>query len=366
MTGKMRPNNDRMRAISLALGGGVTAAVATMFIPTALLETITGVTGFSELVPAAAAPLGDTAQAIIAFIGGAIVLLLLLGFGLRKQGVTAAKTTRSEQSETTKSAPNLGERLNEFKDRFGKFPRLQIPWQRKENIITDLQDLPRLRNNDTHPDAPARRPISALVDLAETNLVPSPPIIAKASSMAETVMPATPLETSMPFPDKAPFLDETTSPKSGPASEEAVSIDAISIHPVEPNKLSRNQIGSKPKSAPAVSQSQDQPSLAEMVAQMEIAVALRKQQLQDLEQVAVELALRKVATGTVANAGADVHTGAEDQRAAEHEQNDRAVQPERALLEIVPNSDQRKDDDEMDAALHAALETLERMNRTAG
>ena len=67
---KSMPSNQ-MKALTMAMAGATVAAVATMFVPASMLEGLTGATGLSEIVPPAAAPLGDTARALIAFAAGA-------------------------------------------------------------------------------------------------------------------------------------------------------------------------------------------------------------------------------------------------------------------------------------------------------
>ena len=69
-----------IRALVIALGGAILTSVIAMFIPVSAFESITGATGFSELVPATGAPLGDTARAIIAFGFGALTFAALAMF----------------------------------------------------------------------------------------------------------------------------------------------------------------------------------------------------------------------------------------------------------------------------------------------
>jgi hypothetical protein len=57
--------NSQVKAVAMAMAGATLAAVSTMFVPVAILESVTGATGLSELIPAARAPLGDTARALM-------------------------------------------------------------------------------------------------------------------------------------------------------------------------------------------------------------------------------------------------------------------------------------------------------------
>ena len=76
--------NRQMRSLSIAMGASIIAAAATMFVPVNVLESITGATGLSEIVGAAAAPLGDKARALIAFGAGALTLAAMTVMLLRK------------------------------------------------------------------------------------------------------------------------------------------------------------------------------------------------------------------------------------------------------------------------------------------
>ena len=58
--------DHQTQAVAMATGGAAIAAIAAMFVPTGIWETLTGSTGVSEMIPATAAPLGDTARALIA------------------------------------------------------------------------------------------------------------------------------------------------------------------------------------------------------------------------------------------------------------------------------------------------------------
>jgi hypothetical protein len=99
--------------------------------------------------------------------------------------------------------------------------------------------------------------------------------------------------------------------------------------------LVEDTIALAPNTAPLVTD--EQPSLSDLVAQFEQAIEIRKVKLADLEAVASQLT-------TSASAPAP------------------AVPAPRPPLEAVPASRTNDEDDEMDAALNAALATLQRMN----
>jgi hypothetical protein len=299
----------------MAMGGAVVAAVATMFIPAAVLEGITGSTGLSELFPAAAAPLGDTARALIAFCAGVFTLAILAFVLLRQDGAP----TRTPIADPYATAP-LDDAVS-LKDRLAriKLPQIsmpKMPWVKGEDDITDLADLPKLKNGDIHPDAPARRPLSATQDL---------PVLDLAEVVVELPEVATPVEAGVaPVPAATPFVEAASTYTAAPA----VALDT-------------------------------QPSLAEMVAQLEAAVTERQKQLAELEVVAAQLAAKRPSMSE-----APVETAA-----VEHVEiiPDSAIsiepaRAERPPLEAVPASPVKED--EMDSALAAALATLHRMNGT--
>ena len=61
--------------------------------------------------------------------------------------------------------PSLGDAARHYLEQIGAEAR------RGAGDITDLEDLPKLRSGDAHPDAPPRRPFSANRDLAEPEMV---------------------------------------------------------------------------------------------------------------------------------------------------------------------------------------------------
>lgn len=296
----------QIKALVVAFAGAALAAVATMFVPAAMLESLTGATGLSELVPAAAAPLGDTARALIAFAAGALTLAILAYLLLRQQSASGVE----QESALIDEAPES----SSFKDRLARIALPKMPWTKGEDDITDLADLPKLRNNDAHPDAPPRRPLSAHQDLPVLDLA----------------------EVAIAEPD----IEET-------AQVEAEEIEIVP--PVEHYSSKASQAVEEPVAevAPAIAD-EVQPTLAEMVSQLEAAVAERKQQLNELEAVAAQLGVGQV-TNHVA------------EQPVKDEQVIERVSASRPPLEAVPASVK---DDDMDSALAAALATLHRMNGT--
>ena len=320
--------NRQMRSLSIAMGASIIAAAATMFVPVNVLESITGATGLSEIVGAAAAPLGDKARALIAFGAGALTLAAMTVMLLRKDAGLINDDVEVVAAAGFAPLPGIveddddgagdgdGEPLSLMERLFRlRLPALSLPkmpWVKGEDDITELGDLLKLRNGDIHPDAPPRRPLSATQDL---------PVLDLVEMQIEG------------FAEKQP--------------EALVEVDAVVLPSAAYEPL-----------APVEHAASDfQPSLAEMVAQLESAVNQRQQQLAALEIVAAQLAVEKPAEDVavplemqVPDVVADVETLPEPARA------------ERPPLEAVPTSPEKQDD--MDAALAAALATLHRMNGT--
>jgi hypothetical protein len=314
---KMRKSvpNNQIKALAMAMGGATVAAAATMFVPVGILEGITGSTGLSELVPSAAAPLGDTARAMIAFGAGAFTLAILAYLLLRQDGASAPRVAPSIPASEwagDDEAPSLMDRLARIKLPAMALPKM--PWTKGESDITELADLPKLRNGDSHPDAPARRPLIASQDLPILDLAELPEVIIEP---------------------------ETT----------IAEVAAVIVTP-EPKQLAA--IKPEPTSVTDVA-----PTLADMVAQLEAAVSERQKQLAELEAVATELAASRpiIQRGVI-----DEQQRPEVEIIAESEIRVEPPRYERPPLEAVPSVSVK--DDDMDSALAAALATLHRMNAT--
>jgi len=132
-----------------ALGAGLAVVLVALLIPVGMLEDIVWNSGIAALVPAAAPPLGNTARALLALIGGGIVaavswsgLFLLFGPGGWLEPSATPRSTAAPAAGASKST---------------------VAW--------DDDRAPTLRRADAHPDAPARRPLMAK-DLG----VPMPPV----------------------------------------------------------------------------------------------------------------------------------------------------------------------------------------------
>ncbi|MGQ0590116.1 MAG: hypothetical protein ACT4N8_11405 [Sphingosinicella sp.] len=129
-------NADR-NALDLPVAAlaGLSVAFAAFTIPADLLAEAVGASGLPNLLEAAQPPLGTTARIALA-VAGALGTFFAAFLLLR------------------------------WLDRFGARPAPRIAPAAESEA-----ESPRLRKRDTHPDAPARRPISATRDLGE----PAPP-----------------------------------------------------------------------------------------------------------------------------------------------------------------------------------------------
>ena len=300
--------NRQMRSMGLALGASILAAVATMFVPVSVLESVTGSSGLSELVPATAAPLGDTARALIAFGAGALTLAILAVALLRQNNISPARNVAAVPADIVEEDDRIF--ASSLKERISKIELPRMPWIKGDDDITELSDLPRLRGGDVHPDAPARRPLSAILDL--------------------------------PVFDLTERVVEPTGEEAEPA-EPAEAVKQFASGGLEP--LMRSV--ARPVAV------ETQPTLAEMVAQLEASVAQRQQQLAELEIVATNLAATKAQP---------VEEIELPSAAIETEAPTEVLRPEWRPLGMVSNTQEEPDD--MDEALAAALATLHRMNGT--
>jgi hypothetical protein len=240
--------DHQTKAMVMAVGGAAIASVAAMLLPVGLWETLTGSTGISEMIPATAAPLGDTARAMIAFSVGALTFAVLALMLLRRKDTVKVAPARAQEpvyyqiedepEGDEEPAPSLIARLKERASGF-------IEARRGAAEISGLEDLPKLRSGDAHPDAPPRRPLLATRDLAD----PEPEVLVQ--------------------PAEEPIVEAEE-----PAAEVEMAVETV-----------------VPQDIPAEISSA---SLAEMVDRLETALAERDQKLSQLESLIGEEAAAKV------------------------------------------------------------------------
>lgn len=157
----------------MALGGGIAAALVVATLPHVYLENMVGATGLSEIIPAAAPPLGNTARGLIALVAGlvsasAIYIFLnhkpkFLGGGSDMGlAIRNNETTESTHDDAAVKSRFAVPRLNWSAKSLTKF--LKKP-KKSAGQVRELMDLPDVRSADRHPDAPTRQPIFASSDL---------------------------------------------------------------------------------------------------------------------------------------------------------------------------------------------------------
>jgi hypothetical protein len=342
--------NAQTRTLAMAGGGAIVAAAVTMFLPKALLEGITGATGLSELFPSTAAPLGDTARALIAFGTGVLTFAILAILLSKKNGLAPkmAETTVTKdvphvfESSKAVSYENasadpagvslIGQLRGKVVDMFARV--------RSKGEITDLADLPKLRNRDIHPDAPARRPISANRDIG---------------GVGSEVVAAVPT-VDMPYAQSAPAPVAVEQPAAiAPAAVEPVFVAPVVETPVVETGIA------EPTAAASDQTSHSEPaSLAAMVDHLEAVLAARKAQLEQLEDIARRAVAESAARDSVAIPASEVMADPAAQ-AVDHQYDDQPVS-ERRLEAVEPTGDALSRPRNGDDALRSALETLHRMN----
>ncbi|MGL5837726.1 MAG: hypothetical protein ACRCY3_04420 [Sphingorhabdus sp.] len=314
-----RKFDSQTRAIVMAMGGAAVAAVVAMFIPVGIWETLTGSTGISEMIPATAAPLGDTARALIAFgfasLTFAILSLMLLRRHAPMRSVSVPpsvyETATRPVEEEDEASSSL---MSRIKDRISAFAETR----RGAANIEGLEDLPKLRSSDTHPDAPPRRPLLATRDLAD----PEPTV---EGGMAEAPKPMVVAGTAL-------------------ASERAAD------RPLEPVVTKAASDGERPPK-----QKLSSASLAEMVERLDVALAKRADNLAQLERLVGDGPAAKTASSSEMSSVQAIETDFAEQAALKAEQ---AVAIMPTPEAVVP----AEGSEELDAALRSALETLHRMN----
>lgn len=314
--------DPQTQAVAMATAGAALAAVAAMLVPTGFWEMLTGSTGVSEMVPAMAAPLGDTARALISFAFGALTLLALAALLLRKSGAPHPVEADMPVAEPLASVEAEGEPEAE---RIPLFARLQAriaafaEARRSGGDITRLDDLPKLRAGDAHPDAPPRRPFSANRDLIEAGENPE--------EMAETV--------------------------EAPVEAEPVAVETVEILIDQPEAVIEPPVEDVAALEVAAPREAEISALDAMVSRFESALAEREAQLAHIESMARELPVSNVQP-IRPDIAAPLAVSADPAPL-------RAVVPPEMPSELSAVSE-LPETGELDAALRSALETLHRMN----
>lgn len=329
----------RFKQPAMAVTGGIAAALVIATLPHVYLENIVGAMGLSEIIPAAAPPLGNTARGLIAVVAGMIsasALYLFLNhkmksyeggsdmsLALRKNLMTEPMAEERE-GKSRVFVPKLNFSVKSL-TKFLKKPK-KSPGQ-----VTELKDLPDVRAADRHPDAPARQPIFASSDLG--------------APLAESIKR---FDNSEAEQDIAEPVKQSASPivKPDPFVAEKVPDSGAEEKP-EPVR-SENHVQQKEASAPREDLSAL--SLAQLADRLEAGLR-RLEALEMRERIAAPQASfqsapnpeNKVSAAEVPEESAPV-----------------AMPPLRSVESVAINAQVNRQAD-MDAALKAALGTLEKM-----
>lgn len=329
---------DRFKKPAIAIAGGIAASLVIATLPHVYLENAVGATGLSEIISAAAPPLGNTARGLIAVVAGLIsasTLYIFLNQKLKFLGGGSDMSLAIRKNLT----PEPIEPERESKLRFA-VPKLNLSAKsltkflkkpkKSAGQVTELKDLPDVRPADSHPDAPARQPIFAASDLGA-------PLGGKIQQfdqpepepeMAETVQ-----RSEQPIATPAPFVAEKVLHPSPEAEVAPAPIDDFYQPEVTVAKADLSTL-----------------SLAELTDRLEAG-------LQRLE--ALEMLKRNVEPQVTQQAAPIVEETVPLAEAPE-KVVPVAMPPLRSVDSVEADVQDNRQAD-MDAALKAALGTLERM-----
>ncbi|MDZ7587721.1 MAG: hypothetical protein U5J78_00560 [Parasphingorhabdus sp.] len=159
--------------LAAAVTGGIASALVMATMPHVYIEDAVGITGIAELLPAAAPPLGNTARGIIALLCGGMAAAAIFIWLTRNKGKTMDMSAMKFEELREKSRQGA---MNDVADApppsalksllSGLSPAgLLAKMRGGKQDIRSLEDLPKLRGADSHPDTPARKPIFASEDL---------------------------------------------------------------------------------------------------------------------------------------------------------------------------------------------------------
>lgn len=212
----------RFKNPAMALVGGVAAALVVATLPSVYLEKIIGMTGLAEIVSAAAPPLGNTAKSLLAIFAGLVSTSVIFYFLHRKGDADMGLAIRKLANWEEEKAEWEERKAKPKKSKFSLKKLLQKP-KKKKDEVKDLSDLPNLREKDSHPDAPARQPIFADKDLGA-------PLEAKIKPFDQQERGAEAAEPfsaeSAPVVTPAPFvMDRTLHAPEQPVQEQEMPLD---------------------------------------------------------------------------------------------------------------------------------------------
>ncbi|WP_241241975.1 hypothetical protein [Sphingobium algorifonticola] len=318
----------------MALLSGSAAALVMLSVPVPLLEMLVASTGLAEIMPAAAPPLGHTARSVLAGFAG--MLGVGLALALSAQGTPDISDDEEDAGEPDKGEGKMGFALSKLTS----FTR----GGRRRATVTGLEavePMPVLRRADSHPDAPARRPIFASRDFDGTEPFTrplAPPAPDATEAPVETAIPEAAVAEA-PTPDEMLF-----GPDPAPSDHGEGFVMPRAPAPLDDHVLLTEAIVAQDDAVVRVSL--DGLSLGELVDRFEQGIARRK-----------ALAQAAAASRRVANVLAE--TG---RAPAISSGTGEDAMPVLADIPPVPPVAVRSDvDKDIDAALRAALNSLQQM-----
>lgn len=170
--GRGRKTAERRRG-RIAAFAALATALAMLWMPVGLIETVVASSGVSEAVPAAAPPLGMTARlTLAAFVG-------LMAAGVTEWMARAPVGAAHEEEEEARVHRAKGAKTMGFA--FSKLTALA----RGRAAPVANHDAPSLRRADAHPDAPPRPPIFASRDFDGLEIFARPDSARASGSMVQ-------------------------------------------------------------------------------------------------------------------------------------------------------------------------------------
>lgn len=343
------------RVPMMALVAGAGAALVTVTLPHVYLESIIGATGLSEIIPAAAPPLGNTARGLIATMAGLVSASAIYFFLNRKGGSDMGVALREQINAANPIESDLEEEVHAKKSRFTlpKFDAksltrfLKKPKKDKARVM-DLADLPQLRKLDDETDAPARPSIFAAPEAPTTLPETIPPFEEHAADElpAESAVNEEQAVADIPAPLN-PFVVD--------AAQQATTV------PAEPEPVST-------ATPELVAPKEDLSALN--IAQLAERLEAGLNRLKQLE-MGRAMAIGEMPPAAIADAPAETPQTAEHEPAVAHRETAPATDYVREATTFTPPplkevaqppevvmADRQAD---MDVALKAALGTLEKM-----
>jgi hypothetical protein len=352
----------------MALVGGIAAALVVATLPHVYLESIIGATGLSEIVSAAAPPLGNTARGLIAVVAGLVSASAIYIFLNRKsnsqmggsdmslairRNLTPEPEVEKVESKSSFTLPKISLSTKSL-TKFLKKPK------KVSGEVTDLADLPNLRQADSHPDAPARAPIFAAADLG--------------SPLAEQIKPfEAPLQPIVePEPSAAP-APQAAAPVVAHTPNEAERDMRVEVKPEEALDLSKNIFADRAPAVAPVSQPVAKAPQAPLAPSKQVPSA----SAEDMADLSIAQLATRLETGLARLKELEINHRNHSQAARQFPETAdkplptaedvpvivpplRSVEsPETTAVTDVDAQAARQAD--MDAALKAALGTLERM-----